>query len=394
MAANRFVGNTDGAGYRRDVGRQQPEPGHDHRRQRQLVGVEHRTRLPPPRPERSRDSPTSCFGSPSRPTRWPPGSTPRSPPTSPTTSPTPCTTPTSCFPRSPPSTSTAGTYGGGHGGDRGQRAGHRRPDRRCDGRHLPGRRPGDHRRRRRPGVGDGAQSTRSTDHHQRQQHDLHGRDGRNLHGDDGHDHRVPSPGAVRRRRHPADRGDLPSTTANGTATLAGTPAAGTGGTYPFTITAHSTTAPDATQAFTLTVNRGAVASPAPTRATFTVGSAGTFTVTTGPRLPGGDHAVRRGGRLADRGDLRRQRQRHGHLGGHAGGRHRRDLPVHHHRRTTPPSPERHPAFTLTVNEAPSITSANSATFTVGTAGQLHRSRRHGFPAPDARPTVPRRCPPA
>ena len=43
---------------------------------------------------------------------------------------------------------------------------------------------------------------------------------------------------------------------NGTATLSGTPAAGTGGTYPLTITAP-TAWPDATQNFTLTVNAGA-----------------------------------------------------------------------------------------------------------------------------------------
>ena len=42
---------------------------------------------------------------------------------------------------------------------------------------------------------------------------------------------------------------------NGTATLAGTPAAGTGGTYPLTITAANGVGPDATQSFTLTVNQ-------------------------------------------------------------------------------------------------------------------------------------------
>ena len=44
---------------------------------------------------------------------------------------------------------------------------------------------------------------------------------------------------------------------NGTATLAGTPAAGTGGTYALTITAANGVLPDATQSFTLTVDRGA-----------------------------------------------------------------------------------------------------------------------------------------
>ena len=43
---------------------------------------------------------------------------------------------------------------------------------------------------------------------------------------------------------------------DGTATLAGTPAAGTGGTYPLTITAANGVAPNATQSFTLTVDAG------------------------------------------------------------------------------------------------------------------------------------------
>ncbi len=41
--------------------------------------------------------------------------------------------------------------------------------------------------------------------------------------------------------------------ADGSATLTGTPAAGTAGTYPITLTASNGTSPDATQAFTLTV---------------------------------------------------------------------------------------------------------------------------------------------
>src|SRR5205085_1489755 len=64
---------------------------------------------------------------------------------------------------------------------------------------------------------------------------------------------------------------------NGTATLSGTPAAGTGGTYPLTLTADNTVPNAATQPFTLTVNQA----PAFTSAaaiTFTVGSGGAFTV--------------------------------------------------------------------------------------------------------------------
>ena len=66
---------------------------------------------------------------------------------------------------------------------------------------------------------------------------------------------------------------------NGTATLSGTPDVGMGGTYVLTITAANGVVPDATQTFTLTVDEA----PAITSAdntTFTVGTLGTFTVTT------------------------------------------------------------------------------------------------------------------
>src|SRR5262249_818899 len=74
---------------------------------------------------------------------------------------------------------------------------------------------------------------------------------------------------------------------DGTATLAGTPAAGTEGTYPLSIKATNGVSPDAMQNFTLTV--AAAAAPAITSAattTFTVGTAGTFSVmTTGVPTP-------------------------------------------------------------------------------------------------------------
>jgi hypothetical protein len=65
---------------------------------------------------------------------------------------------------------------------------------------------------------------------------------------------------------------------NGTALVAGTSAAGTGGSYPITITATST-AGTTTQSFTLT-NAEAPTITSPTSAGFTIGSAGTYTVTT------------------------------------------------------------------------------------------------------------------
>jgi hypothetical protein len=68
---------------------------------------------------------------------------------------------------------------------------------------------------------------------------------------------------------------------NGTATLSGTPAAGSNGTYPITFTASNGTS--TTQSFTLTVNPASGGAPTITSAnaaTFVVGSAGTFSITT------------------------------------------------------------------------------------------------------------------
>src|SRR5437763_2056606 len=72
---------------------------------------------------------------------------------------------------------------------------------------------------------------------------------------------------------------------NGTATLSGTPSAGSEGIYPITITAANGTLPNATQTFRLTVQDTApvVEAPAITSAastTFTTGAQGTFTITT------------------------------------------------------------------------------------------------------------------
>ena len=64
-----------------------------------------------------------------------------------------------------------------------------------------------------------------------------------------------------------------------TGVLSGTPATGTGGTYPIALTARNGVPPKATQIFTLTVNERP-AFTGPHQATFRVGTAGTFTVTT------------------------------------------------------------------------------------------------------------------
>lgn len=82
----------------------------------------------------------------------------------------------------------------------------------------------------------------------------------------------------------SNEGTLPSgvfftDNGDGTATLAGTPVPETQGSYPFTIRAINSVSPDATQAFTLTVNGTAPAITSANATTFTGGSAGSFTVT-------------------------------------------------------------------------------------------------------------------
>ena len=63
----------------------------------------------------------------------------------------------------------------------------------------------------------------------------------------------PTAGSERDRR--AAQGVTFVDNGDGTATLAGTPAGGTGGTYTLTITATNGVTPDATQSFTLTVDQ-------------------------------------------------------------------------------------------------------------------------------------------
>ncbi len=80
-----------------------------------------------------------------------------------------------------------------------------------------------------------------------------------------------------------ETGSLPSGVSfvdngNGTATLSGTPATGTNGTYPITIVASNGATPNASQSFTLKVT-SAPAITSPSSTTFTAGSPGNFTVT-------------------------------------------------------------------------------------------------------------------
>jgi hypothetical protein len=65
--------------------------------------------------------------------------------------------------------------------------------------------------------------------------------------------------------------------ANGTATIAGTPAAGSGGSYPLTLTATATGQDPATQAFTLVVNQPPTVSTQPQNVTVNAGNPVSFT---------------------------------------------------------------------------------------------------------------------
>jgi len=162
---------------------------------------------------------------------------------------------------------------------------------------------------------------------------------------------------------------------DGTATLAGTSAPGTGGTYALTITAANGLSPDATQAFALTVQeRPAIASA--DAATFTVGTAGSFTVTTtGYPKPTftASGTLPTGVTLGDNGDGTATLS--GTPAAGTGGAYALTITS-----ANDVSPNATQSFTLTVQEGPAITSANAAAFTVGTAGTFTVTTT-GYPKP-------------
>ncbi|MHB8773133.1 MAG: choice-of-anchor U domain-containing protein, partial [Syntrophales bacterium] len=141
------------------------------------------------------------------------------------------------------------------------------------------------------------------------------------------------------------------------------PAIGTNGVYPIVVTAANGVLPDAAQNFTLTVT-DAPAITSANSTTFTAGSAGTFTVTaTGTptpalaqtgALPGGVTFTDNGNGTATL------------AGTSAIGTNGAYLIVITAANGVLPDAAQN--FTLTVTDAPAITSANSATFTVGSAG--------------------------
>ena len=166
----------------------------------------------------------------------------------------------------------------------------------------------------------------------------------------------------------SESGPLPSGVSftdngDGTATLSGTPATGTYGTYPLTITASNGVNPDATQTFALVVDAPSVITSAAST-TFTVGTAGTFTVTTTGNPTAAitePDALPSGVTFTDNGDGTATLS--GTPAAGTGGVYPITINAGNGVGTADSQ-----TFTLTVKEAPGITSSSSATFTAGSAG--------------------------
>jgi len=175
----------------------------------------------------------------------------------------------------------------------------------------------------------------------------------------------------------SETGALPSGVSfSASGVFSGTPAPGTLGTYgtpnpPITITATNGFAPNATQSFTLVVGQiPAINSAAST--TFTVGSAGSFTVTTSVGYPAPTFsesgALPSGVTFSGAGVLS------GTPAAGTGGTYSITITAANLVGTDTQS------FTLTVRQASAITSASSTTFSVGSGGNFTVTTT-GFPAP-------------
>ncbi|MEY2518471.1 MAG: hypothetical protein QOF24_230 [Verrucomicrobiota bacterium] len=161
---------------------------------------------------------------------------------------------------------------------------------------------------------------------------------------------------------------------NGTATLAGTPAVGTGGTYPLTITASNGVSPDATQSFTLTVQQAPAITSA-NNTTFKLNTAGTFTVTTTGFPTNASMAISETGALPGGVSFVNNNDGTATLAGTPTASGSFPITITANNGVTPNATQN---FTLTVQQAPAITSANNTTFKVGTAGTFSVTTT-GFP---------------
>jgi hypothetical protein len=170
-----------------------------------------------------------------------------------------------------------------------------------------------------------------------------------------------------------ESGQLPKGVTFSSGALSGTPAAGSGGNYPITINASNSTNPSASQNFTLTVRQlqlPKITSAAKT--TFTAGTSGTFTMTaSGYPTPTFSEtgALPSGVTMSAAGVLS------GTPAPGTGGGYSISVTASNAAGTSSAQ-----TFTLTVDQAPAITSAAAATFTTGTPGWFTLTAT-GYPAP-------------
>jgi hypothetical protein len=165
---------------------------------------------------------------------------------------------------------------------------------------------------------------------------------------------------------------------DGTATLAGTPATGTSGIYPITLTATNAVAPDATQSFTLTVGRPPAITTADA-ATFKAGTFASFEIDSNGFPGAGSMVLADGGAtlpagvaFVDNGDETATLSGTAPAG--TGGVYAFTITA-----SNGVAPDATQSFTLTIDEAPSVTSANGVTFAIGAPGTFAVTMS-GFPS--------------
>ena len=158
----------------------------------------------------------------------------------------------------------------------------------------------------------------------------------------------------------------------GTKTLSGTPGAGTGGSYALTVTASNGVGSNATQAFTLVVNQAPAITSSNTT-TFVAGSGGSFVFTaTGTPAP----AVTITGNLPAGVTYNAgTKTLSGTPGAGTGGSYALTVTA-----SNGVGSNATQAFTLVVNQAPAVTSANSTKFVGGSSGSFVFTAT-GSPAP-------------
>lgn len=163
---------------------------------------------------------------------------------------------------------------------------------------------------------------------------------------------------------------------DGTATLSGTPTAGSGGVYELSFTASNGVMPDDTESFTLTVQEAPYFTSAD-NTIFKVGESKTFTISAFgyPAV----YDITYTGSLPDGVSLVDNNDGTATLSGTPaaleGGIYTLNLTA-----TNGVTPNASQTFTLTVNEAPKITSANNTTFTVDTSSGFIVTTT-GYPTP-------------